>query len=319
MKTPQTWLGALLAIQMVLAGGLYARDRHRQMQQGQTVAILSFDRAQVDEMVVANSTDKVILKKIEDRWLLPEQGELPADSAKIDALLTKLQELRGNWPVATSSDSHKPLQVEDDQFVAKLELKAKDKELAALLLGSSPGLRKTHVRVPKDDKVYAAEVTTFDLTPNWEAWLDRSLLAVKTPLSISANDYTLRKSGASWVLDGADSQTVNAARAQELAALITDLQVEAPNPDLPSGPPSWSLTVQGEGQSQPWTYRFWKQGEQVVAQRSDRTKAFRIAPPTYQALQEWNRAKLTEPTPVATPSPSAAASASPAPLASPTP
>lgn len=300
-------LGGLLAFQLLLAGGLFAHHRQQQSQLHQQSAILSFDKASVDKVELADKGAKVILSKSGERWSIPDYSNLPVDPEKLEDLLLTLSDLKGGWPVATTADSHNQFEVSEKKFVKTVKLFSKDKPVAELYLGTSPGLRTTHARSFKDNKVYAVGISSMDMPVTNDQWFDHGLLKAKNPSEVKGKDFTLSKSGDSWKVGDV---AANSGASDGLLKALTGFGVEALQNTPPSRAATSTLTVVDDGK--PWTLSFWVQGDKVTVRRSDQEKAFTIGKPTYDQLMSFDKAKLTakdenkanpsgSPTPVATP------------------
>lgn len=298
-------LGGLLAFQLLLAGGLFAYHRQQQSQLHQQSAILSFDKASVDKVELADKGAKVVLSKNGESWSIPAYSNLPVDKEKIEDLLLTLSDLKGGWPVATTADSHDQFEVSEKKFAKTVKLFSKDKPVAELYLGTSPGLRTTHARTFKDNKVYAVGVSSMDMPVANDQWFDHGLLKAKSPSEVKGKDFTLTKSGESWKVGDV---AANSGAADGLLKALTGLRVEALQSTPPSGAATSTLTVVDDGK--PWTLSFWVQGEQVTVRRSDQEKAFTIGKPAYDQLMSFDKAKLTAKggdvaTPTGSPTPAA--------------
>lgn len=291
MSKPQTWLSAVLGFQLLLAGGLYLHGRQAQTQHSQQAAILEFDKAAVDKVIVSDESGKAILVKSEQGWELPEYQKLPADGARLEQLLATLSELKSSWPVGTSTDSHELFEVSEEKFARKIELWSQDKPAAELYLGSSPGFRKTHVRNPEANEVHAAAISTSDAAASDDSWLDRSLLASSAPTAIQSEQFELKKEGESWKLERGEG-SLNAAHTEGFLSALNSLQVSSLEAKTPAMVPSWKLEVLDGGKT--LRYDFWLEGDKVTVRRSDRDQAFSLPKSTYDLLRSYDLAKLTE-------------------------
>jgi hypothetical protein len=292
MNKPQHILGALLALQVLLAGGLYVHGRQLEARQSQQTPVLTFDKAAVDKLVISNKDSKVTLAKTANGWQLPDYQNMPVDQNRLDDLLLTLAEMKGGWPVATSADSHEQFEVAEKAFATKVDLFAGDKAVSELYLGTSPGFRKTHVRNAKDTNVYAASIMSLDVPVVNDQWFDRSLLKAKDPTEIKGPDFALKKEGANWKLDGKDSAKLNTTNATGLAKTLTGLRVDSLQTSAPTGQPGLSLQVSDGGKE--LTYQFWLSGESATVRRSDIDKSFGLSKPIYDMIAGYTYAKLTE-------------------------
>jgi len=87
--------------------------------------------------------------------------------------LKRLPGLKTGWPVATTSGSHERFDVADGKFQRKLQFYRGDRLAGELLIGSTPGFKKSHVRKPGDTAVYAAEINQFDWPAKPAGWTKR--------------------------------------------------------------------------------------------------------------------------------------------------
>lgn len=284
----QHLLGGLLAFQLLLAGGLFAHHRQQQAQLAQQTEILSFDKSAVDKIEIADKSGKVVLTKASGAWTVPDYSGLPADPEKVDELLTDLSTLKGGWPVSTVADSHEQFEVAEKKFAKTVKLMAGEKLLAELYLGTSPGLRNTHVRNAKDKNVYSVALSSTELAVANDQWFDRSIFAMKDPTEIKGKDFALKKSGSAWNLEGAGA--ADKAAVDNLLKALTNLQVEALQSTAPSGAATTTLEVVD---GKPLTLSFWVKGDAVTVRRSDNDKAFTMGKPIYAQLISFDKAKLT--------------------------
>lgn len=117
------------------------------------------------------------LKRTEDSWTLQPEG-LPADSTKLERLLSRLEALSPAQPLATSEGAAKRFAVDETAgFERRVTLTA-DGERQTFLLGRSQGPRHSALRWDGDRAIYRVALTTADWPVTVEGWLDRALLAV---------------------------------------------------------------------------------------------------------------------------------------------
>src|SRR5687768_17108801 len=106
-------LGSVLAAQVVLALGL--------MWQGQTRTTgneaepwLDFASSDVSKIVVADSSNTTTLELEDDQWSLADLA-LPANSTRIDTLLTTLDGLKTTWPVVSTEAGRERFEVTEEK------------------------------------------------------------------------------------------------------------------------------------------------------------------------------------------------------------
>jgi hypothetical protein len=188
----------ILAIQCVLVAAVYWPQAVNPPAEA-LQAFASFDRASIDEIFVGDEYDnETLLKKVGDRWLLPELEDLPADAAMIDKLLDALTGDETQWPVADSVAARQRFQVAPYYYQRRIRLLGGDELQGTFLLGKSPGFRKVHVRNAEQDAIYVISFNTYDAPGHGGAWLDRKLLQIRTPLRITADSYSLSWQEGEW-------------------------------------------------------------------------------------------------------------------------
>lgn len=209
----------VLVIQCVILATVYwpGGKRHQQVSRE---PMLAFGPDAVNEIHIGDEYDnETVVRRAGDRWLLPELEQLPADSARIEALLTGITGSENGWPVAESIAARQRFQVASYHYQRRLRLLNYDEQLATLYLGTSPGHRKVHARNDSQDAIYSIPLNTFDAPGVSSAWLDRKLLQIRTPLGITADSYSLLRDGDSW-RSGIDREPDE----RELLALLSALR-----------------------------------------------------------------------------------------------
>ncbi len=237
----------------------------------------------VDGIVIEESKDKTLtLKKEDGRWSV-DSGEsgsaIPVDGEKVDKLLEKLAELRAPWPVATTTAARERFEVGDENRQRHLLLQAGGKIAAELLLGTSPGFRRLHVRIPGADEIYEVDLTHFELATSVDEWLDRAVLAADGAVSAVARDgqWRLARSDDGWMLDDGAADSNAAEQMADRFANLRVLGVAGPAPADEASKPATRFTVTDEkGQYTLSLYGPVEGGEYEIV--SDRTPGrFRLA------------------------------------------
>lgn len=200
-------LWVILALQVVVIALLYGLDRRAEAPV--TGALLDFDAAAVDALVIEESgATSLRLERNDAGWQLEPANEaaaaLAADADKISATLDKLAGLAAPWPVATSASARTRFEVADDKYQRAVHLEVKGKRVASLLLGTSPGFRRLHVRKSGDDRIFEVDLAHFDFSVNADDWIDRAVLAASGDVTalerIGAWQMTLNEG--TWSLAG---------------------------------------------------------------------------------------------------------------------
>ncbi|OSQ45084.1 DUF4340 domain-containing protein [Thalassospira sp. MCCC 1A01428] len=144
-----------------------------------------------DDKLVAAKTDKVDRVTIEDSdgakvmlvkngkdWQLPDQGNFPADSNKVDGLISKLADLHEGLPIATSSGAIKRFKLAKDDFERRITLAKGDQSTAVLYFGTSQGTHQIHARRDDQNEVYAVTMGSYDAPAKADDWIDSTALQV---------------------------------------------------------------------------------------------------------------------------------------------
>ncbi|TLM77323.1 DUF4340 domain-containing protein [Microbulbifer harenosus] len=279
MKNLQKILSGVLALQLVLAAGLFWDASARQQAQAQQTRLVDAETDALKRLEIAGDGNSVTLARKNGQWQLPDLHDLPVDSDKLDTLLEKLTALKGNWPVATSASARERFEVAEDKFRKHLKLYTAEGDTPALELfvGTSPGFRKVHVRRAGDDAIYAVELNSFDLPENADSWLDKTLLAAGDIEHIEGPDYQLRKDGENWKFADTGSEAapaVDPGKARELASALEKLRITAPVSEVPEVEETEVLVQTKDGELR---YRFLHADDKYYVRRSDREQVFEIA------------------------------------------
>ncbi|MDE1464654.1 DUF4340 domain-containing protein [Spartinivicinus poritis] len=303
MAKLKTWLTGLLAIQLVLVVGLFWRSEHQQQQNIQQ-PLFGFNLADVTKVIVSDSDNRVTMSKSGDHWVLPELANLPANHDKLTDVLAKLESIQTGWPVATTTSSHERFDVSEDKFQRQVQLYQDDKLVGSVLVGTSPGFRKAHIRKPEDDAVYTAQLNSYELPVKGNDWLNKSLLAagsVDNIKSIEGTDYRLEKSDDSWVLSESKQSSSNAAnatkldmvKAQQLATALANLQVQGVADKQPhAGADSKLGAIEVVNDKGKLSYQLTAVDDTYFIKRSDVEQAFTISKYDYERITQVGLSQL---------------------------
>ena len=188
-------------------------------------ALATANPAKVDEIRIGDEYDnEAVIRRVGELWLLPGLNNLPADSARVEALLEGILAAEPGWPVAESAAAGQRFQVADYHYKRRLALLRRDKVLDTLYLGTAPVFRKVHARNDASNAIYAIAFNSHDAPALNDAWLDPRLIQVRSPLSIAADAYSVHWQDGTWL-----SGTGGVPDERELEALLDalgTLQVE---------------------------------------------------------------------------------------------
>lgn len=288
--TTHTWLSGLLALQLLLAGGLMANARHQRTQNTQQRPLLTLQTSTLEELTMESSSQKTHLTKVDGQWRVPAQENLPADQNKVQNLLSQLDSLRKGWPVAHRANSHERFEVANNKHKIKLALKSQDGTLQELLLGTSTGLRKTHLRALPEDAVYSLDLNSYDVPCNELAWLDKDLIRVKGVKLIKGPDYELELKEDQWSLLESNGE-LRQDKAKALAESFRTLRYAKPaQGELPSE----RVAIEVTGSEGSWTFQFAQKDGKFFVKRSDRDQVFELAKAYYHKIVDISPKELLE-------------------------
>jgi hypothetical protein len=140
--------------------------------------------------------------------------DLPADSNKIDGVITSLLEGSATWPVATSASSQERFEVTAESHQRRLAVESEGETVAEIFLGTSPGFRRVHARSSAGDAVYSIDFAVHEVPVDEDEWLDKKLLQTEeiSEVTLSDGGKLLREAdGDGWLVDGtaADPEAVS--------------------------------------------------------------------------------------------------------------
>ena len=174
----------------------------------------------IDELTIGDAFDnETVLTKSGKQWLIPGLGNLPADAAKVKALLKGLTADEAGWPIADSQSARQRFQVAGYYYQRRVSLMSGGEKLGTLYLGSSPGFRKVHARLASQDAIYSITLNNFEIPAIGGSWLDPRMLQVRTPLRIDADLYNLHFENGLWL-----SGSGGTPDEQELESLLSALK-----------------------------------------------------------------------------------------------
>lgn len=178
MKRPILSLAVLLAIQLLLAGGLAVAGVQRRAGPADA-PLLAFGKDAADRVVVEGPAGaRVELVKAGGKWQVASRGGFPADAGKVERLLDRLAALRRAEPVATSAEAAARFKVADADFERRVTVEAGGKPVATALFGTSAAMRSVHARVAGSGDVQLAEFSTWETPAAPDEWIDKTLLRV---------------------------------------------------------------------------------------------------------------------------------------------
>jgi hypothetical protein len=301
MKNWITFLGGLLIVQIVLVIGVsLGREDYGAFEPQEK--LLSFDAEALDSIRIDGEGDEhVVLEKHEGRWQLPDLGAFPADQGSVERLLGRLANLEKGWPVADTATAAKRFKVAEEVFERRLTLSKDGQTEASLYVGTSPGFRKVHVRVPDEDAVYAVEFSAFEAGVKPEDWIDKAILAREVDdiqHAEMANLSVQREDGKITVAGLAEGEETREDEARQLLERIARLRVRSVlgtenKPEYAQDKPALSVTVTlRSGQTDTYVFSRPKDADYYVLKTSLRNEYFQVDPWIVDSIKETTRDKL---------------------------
>jgi hypothetical protein len=208
MTTWQKILAIILALQVVLAGIIFWAQRPVKAESGPLLS--GYEAGKVASFKIDNNEgNSVALAKKDGDWVLSSGGDYPADQEAVSTLLDKLAAIQADRLVTRTKDSHKRLQVADDDFIRRLQIELDDGATFELLLGTSPNPRSTNVRLAGQNDVFlTGELLSYDVDAVVSRWIDTTYVNLNkdqvTAMTLeNANGtFELRKTDDQWTLLG---------------------------------------------------------------------------------------------------------------------
>ncbi len=200
-------LALLLLIQILLIAFLYW-PRPQTAAPGITfleeISAEAIQRLEISD----DQQNTISLSRKQANWVITSHDDIPAESAKIETLLTKLTALESSRLVTRTESSHLRLKV-GPAFIRKISLSLASGASRTLYLGTSPSYKTVHVRQEGDNNVYLArDLSSWEAPadlPYWwrTAYLDVDPQTLTTvTLKNSVTDIQLEKKGEEWFLAG---------------------------------------------------------------------------------------------------------------------
>lgn len=297
-------LGVVLGLQLVLAGALFWRSHEPVVAVDEPLLKLDWDS--VNTIEIDGEGGSLTLEKQDGRWHSAEG--LPVVSVRIESLLSSLATLKTGWPVANSESAAERFEVAEDNYKRKIELYSDDRQLGAVLVGTSPGFNQSHLRLPGKDEIFAQKFSVFDAPTDVDTWLDMTLLRPDGEvLGITYRNHLLEKKDGKWPVapeatDSADTDSEGGATTPDkfdpakFSAALKDLRVAGLAEDISSLDAPERESVTGDDKAIAVTkwkirtdktnydYELLRKGEQHYIRRSDYPHTFRLSKTHFDSL-----------------------------------
>lgn len=177
MNKQNQLLAAMLIVQIVILAIVYWPETS--VAEGQRL----FEGLETQKFVKLSiqglGDNPITMTKGPDGWVLPEADDFPVQEGQVEAFLEKIVQVRADRLVTRTRDSHKRLQVADEEFERLIEFELDDGTQHKLFLGSSPRFQVIHVRADNQDEVYLAlGLSASDAGSGVSNWIDTSYFSV---------------------------------------------------------------------------------------------------------------------------------------------
>ena len=198
-------------------------------------------------------SEPLLLKKAdgEKSWVLPGKMNFPAASSAVEELKKKFVEMKGIWPVATTSDAAERFKVNKDDFEKKLSFLSGDKAVAEIYVGTAPSFRKRHIRAEGSGEIYAVGINPYELSVKTRDWIDKSAYTLDADQvsRLETPAFTLLRKNGKWELEGVSGdQVTNQVKAGEVfnnfcGIVFQEIEGNKDDPEYGLSEPAVSYTV----------------------------------------------------------------------------
>lgn len=158
-------LSVVLLIQLVLVALVWSGASGPV--QGKSTALVA-DPDQISRITLDDPEEgELTLIHADAGWRLSASGDEedsqtdsaePADEARVAALLGRLRALRTDYPVAHTAQARERFKVAKDDYRRKLLLTRANGDSTTLLVGTSPVMGESHLRLEGDDNILPGRV-----------------------------------------------------------------------------------------------------------------------------------------------------------------
>lgn len=228
-------LGVVLLVQCALIALLWWPRGGVTAETGPLLGNVTAD--QITGIVLDGDDRTISLARTDAGWVLPGADGFPVNEVNVTSLISKAVELDMSRPVANTTDSHRRLQVADDDYVRRVDLTTADGATHTLFVGSSPSARATHVRLDGENTVYLQSgISSADMRSDIASWVDTAFVRADSDdiqeltLENASGVFALaRGADGTWTMnDLGNGETVNQTEANTLASRATFLNMNHP-------------------------------------------------------------------------------------------
>ncbi|WP_339138052.1 MAG: DUF4340 domain-containing protein [Candidatus Electrothrix sp. GW3-4] len=297
----------LLLVQIGLTVAVHQQQASNLESTAPDSAFLSFTPASISSIGIKGPEGKeLVLQKKDKGWTMPAAFSAPASQRQVDELLQKLADAHQGLAVATSKGAAKRFKTAEDAFERHVVLKQGEAIAADFYLGTSAGVRTSHVRKAGQDAVVSIPVGSHEVDVEADSWLDRTLanLSKDELKALTLGDISLTKKKEDketiWALEGASKEETNKDAVDSLLNKVTAISVQsvldpATSAELFTKDPAVEFTVTKEDDSK-LTYAFAKKDDKeddyFILKMSNKDLYFKVGKWLVEGLTEAKREKL---------------------------
>ncbi len=283
---------ALLVAQLILSLVLHTSSSRR-TSFATGAPLFSFAANDVSKLEIQSDGGGVTLSKDSGEWRIDGELKMPVQTGKVESILETIAALDGGLPIANSETAREQLKVAQGDFIRRVIISGDTIEPISVLLGSSPGLRKSHLRVEDNDDIYSASLPVSDFPSDVNDWLDKSLLSFNNVTSVEVNNIRFSLTGTgdeklwSVIKPEDDNRSVDNPGFDEAIASLQSLRVSGLS-DNASGTDQDELentvvinVIADESEA---VLTLVKRGDVITAERDDVSGVFTLTAPQYEQL-----------------------------------
>lgn len=289
-------LAGILVVQLILVGLVSIRSTG-----GESVEpFLAVEPDSVTGLTITDSEGgEVTLSRTQSGWQLADG--LPADSSKVDEVISALAGETVSWPVATSASSQERFEVTEEHHQRRVVFEVDGEVTGEVYLGTSPGFRRVHARAADSEAVYSIDFAVHQVPVKVDDWLDKNLLRTEEISEVTLSDgwRLTRDEEGEWLLDGSPADQEAARRVIDRLEGLSVLGLYDGDEEALSEPRSIDL-VDAEGGHR-LTIRHDENEDEYVLTSDGQEGAFNVA--AYIAEQILIDAEELRPEPEAEPEP----------------
>lgn len=230
-------LAVVLVVQILLAGLLFWQPWSKTASAAGGPLIPGFAASEVTGLTISDGDgNRIVMARTGDEWVLPESGDYPVDSAKVDPLLQKIEDLETNRLVTQTASSHRQLKVASDDFNRLVEVKLLGGTSHKLYLGSPAGGNSTHIRADDGAEVYLTNnLSSWDVNAQASNWIDTLYFTVPQTATLALTlenqngIFEFEKDGENWSMAGLnEDETFNPTSFTSLLNQASSVHMTAP-------------------------------------------------------------------------------------------